>query len=240
MKRILPRVLSVLLLAAIVGVSLWALFEIGLLSLSKEKLQERLSAYGALAPLLFVLITVLQASLLPIPSTVTVLGGSYLFGALESFVYSYGGLFLGGMLAFFLGRYAGRPFVTWLAGEGKVDSLIARARGREHVVIFFMFLFPIVPDYLLCLAAGLLPISFRAFLLMQLPTRALTVGVTLIVFSGELIPFEGWGLVVMTIAAVLAVTLFVLAMIYTERLNAFFMRVAAIVGDRLSERGKGT
>ena len=239
MKRILPRVLSVLCIVAVISLALWGLFEVGLLSLSKEGLQEKLEAYGALAPLLFILLTVLQSSLLPIPSTVTILAGAYLFGAVESFFYTYGGLLVGGILAFFLGRFAGRPFVNWLAGEGRVDALVARARGREHVVIFFMFLFPLVPDYVLCLAAGLLPISLRSFLLMQMPTRALTVGITLLVFSGEVIPFEGWGIVVMAAVTLFAVAMFIVALIYTERLNAVLMRIANALGRRFAKKGEG-
>lgn len=237
MKRVLPRVLSVLLLVAVIALCLFLLFRAGLLSLTREELQERLASYGALAPLAFLIVTFLQVTFVPLPSTVTILGGSYLFGALPSFFYSYIGLLSGAVVAFWLGRLLGKPFVDWLVGGERVDRLIARARGRETVLLFFMFLLPAFPDDVLCLVAGLLPIRFRTFLLMQLPTRALTIGVTLLFFSGEVIPFTGWGIAVMAVAIVIGVTIFVLSLVYTERLNALAARLSARLHPRHQKKG---
>ena len=230
MRKAAPRILALLLLVSAV-VSLLVLYRrLGLSSRSQEELRRFVASFGAGAPLVFVLLTFLQVTLIPIPSTVTVLGGSYLFGALPSFFYSYVGLLLGSLFAFLLGRLLGRRFVYWLAGSReRVDTLLLRARDREVVALFLMFLFPAFPDDLLCLVAGLLPISLPAFLLMQLLSRATSVGATLLFFSGEVIPFSGWGIPVMVVAALGGLVLCFLSLRYSATLTKILDRMTATV-----------
>ena len=237
MKRALPRILTLLGLL-LFALLLYFLFRSsGFLSLDEEGFRAAIAACGVWAPLAFVLATFLQVTFIPIPSTVTVLGGSYLFGALPSFFYSYLGLLLGSVVAFWLGRLFGLRLVYWLAGgRERVDALLLRARDKELVVLFFMFLFPAFPDDLLCLLAGLLPISFPAFLLMQLLTRATSVGATLLFFSGEVIPFSGWGIPVIAAVVLLALALFLLSLRYAAPLARAFDRMTAAISRRFSRK----
>ncbi len=242
-KLILKKTLSVLgiLLLLLAG---WLLFRaLGFTDLSQESLQAALSAYGASAPLIFILLSFLQVTFIPIPSTVTVLGGAYLFGALPSFLYSYIGIVIGSLFAFFLGRVFGKRFVYWLSGDPqKVDSILMRSRNKEAVTLFFMFLFPMFPDDLISLIAGVLPIPFSVFLLMQLLTRATSIGCTLLFYSGELIPFEGWGIPVIIAATLLGLFLFYLcfrhADLLAEKFDLFTDYVASKVPSFL--KGKPT
>lgn len=231
------RAALTLAVTALILLSLFLLFRsLGVFTLSQEDFREVIASFGAWAPLSFILATVLQVTLIPIPSTVTILGGSYLFGALPSFLYSYLGLLLGSMLAFFLGRWLGLRFVYFLVGDrARVDDLLHRLRDRGLILLFFMFLFPAFPDDLLCLLAGLLPISPSAFLLTQLLTRATSVGATLFFFSGEVIPFSGWGIPVMIAAAAAALILFVLSFVYATPLLRLLSRFA---GGRRRQKGR--
>ena len=237
MKKWVGRGLVILLLlGALLGLY-FLLRALGILSITEEEFRAYIAGFGAWAPLAFILATFLQVTFIPIPSTVTVLGGSYLFGAVPSFFYSYIGLLLGSFFAFFLGRALGKRAVYRLSGDPqRVDALLLRARDRELVVLFFMFLLPAFPDDLLCLVAGLLPISFPAFLLMQLLTRALSVGATLLFFSGEVIPFSGWGIPVILSVLALAALLFVLSFVYASAFARFFDRVLARLQRRFSQK----
>ena len=201
---------------------------LGIFSMTREEFRDLMAGYGAWAPLAFILATFLQVTFVPIPSTVTILGGAYLFGAWLSFLYSYLGLLLGGTAAFFLGRLLGKPFVLWLSGDAeRVEGLLTRFRSRGLVLLFFMFLLPLFPDDLLCMIAGLLPISFPVFLLMQLLTRATSIGATLLFFSGELIPYEGWGIPVIVGAFLIACAMCVLSFAYADRFAAILGRICA-------------
>ena len=107
----------------------------GLTELSQEEIQEYLSKSGALAPLLFILITFLQVTFIPIPSTITVLVGNYLFGFWVSFLYSYIGMLLGSIFAFYLGRWFGRRFINWLVSDKEtVDKYLLKIRAKGNVL----------------------------------------------------------------------------------------------------------
>jgi uncharacterized membrane protein YdjX (TVP38/TMEM64 family) len=132
-------------------------------------------------------------------------------------------MMLGGLLAFYLGRLIGRPYINWVAGgKEQADSWIKRLKGRETVFLFFAFLLPLFPDDLLCSVAGILPITFLTFLIMQIITRATSIGGTLLFMSGEVIPYHGWGLWVLGVIVVLSIAAFIVSLKYADKLNAFF------------------
>ncbi len=222
-KEIIVRLLlSGLVIGALIGIPYLIFYLCGGASLTQEDIRRFVESTGVVAPLVFILITFMQVTLIPIPSTVTILAGNYIFGPWLSFLYSYIGLIIGSMFAFWLGRKLGRPFVDWIAGDkAKVDNLIKKLKGREIVVLFFMFFLPAFPDDLLCSIAGILPVGFGVFMLMQLTTRVTSIGATLIFISGEIIPYEGWGLVVLAILAILIIVAFVLGIKYAVQINEF-------------------
>ena len=224
-KTILKIIFSTLFIALALCVGYLVLKKLGILSLSREELQNIIKNTGPFAPLAFIFITFLQVTFIPIPSTVTILAGNYLFGFWLSYIYSFVGLIIGSSFAFFLGRIIGKPFLFWLAGgKDKAESWIKRLKGREKVFLFFAFLFPFFPDDFLCSLAGVLPIKFFTFLIMQIVTRITSIGGNLLFLSGEIIAYEGWGLVLIIALIIVGITAFVLSLIYTEKLNDFFDR----------------
>lgn len=236
-KKICGKVASILLLAALIGGGYLLFRALGFTNLTREELSRAIGEYGAAAPLIFILLSFLQVTFIPIPSTVTILAGAYLFGAWNSFLYSYIGIVIGSLFAFFLGRVLGKRFVCYMAGDPeKVESFLRRAKNKETVVFFFMFLFPAFPDDLLCLIAGILPISFRAFLFMQLTTRVTSIGATLFFFSGEIIPFSGWGIPVMIAAALAGLALFGFSFRHADALMAAFDRMTSRVASFFSRK----
>lgn len=224
-KKIIKRLLvSALIIGAVIGAVYLVLHLLGFTNLTEEQLQEMIASTGAIAPIVFIIVSFLQVTFVPIPGAITIVAGSFLFGAVESFIYSYIGMLLGAMFAFFLGKKIGRPFANWVIGSPeKVDEWVARLKGRQNVILFFMFFLPFFPDDILCTVAGLLPISYMGFLIMQIITRATSIGFTLLFMSGEVIPYEGWGLVVLAIVAVICITAFILSMKYSEKINDFFV-----------------
>ena len=190
---------SVLLVGGVILVGWLVLRQVGWHSLSREQLQDKIASFGAWAPLIFILLSFLQVTFIPIPSTVTILAGNYVFGAWRSSVYSWIGIMAGSILAFWLGRLIGRPF---------------------------MFLLPMFPDDALCAVAGLLRVRFLTFVFMQVLSRTVAIAGTLFFMSGEVIPLHGWGLVVIALVAVLSLVAFVLAYRHAEAFNAVLDRIS--------------
>ena len=131
---------AIILIAIVIG--LYFLFKaLGLTDISKEEIRDIVSQAGIWAPLAYILVSFLQVTFIPIPGMVTILAGTLIFDPLEAFFYSLIGMFLGGSVGFYLGRILGKKFVYWIAGDKqKVDEYLDKIKGRETVLLFFMFL----------------------------------------------------------------------------------------------------
>ncbi len=226
-KQIVKRLIVSL---AIIGVLVLAIFlllkHFGFTDLTREQIQAYIISKGVIAPLVFILISFAQVTLIPIPGTITILAGIYLFGAWESFIYSYIGTLVGAIVSFALGRLVGKPYVNWVTGgQEKTEQLIKKLDGRENVFLFFAFLLPLFPDDILCAIAGALPIKWLTFIIMQVITRATSILGIMFFMSGEVIPYHGWGIVVLVILAIISIVAFVLSIIYSKQLNDFFIKM---------------
>lgn len=229
MKTVVKLIISALVIAAIVLVGYLLYRHFGLDKITQEQIQDFIASTGAIAPIIFILLSFAQVTLIPIPGAITILAGNYLFGTLESFIYSYIGMLLGAMAAFILGRLLGRPFVNWIAGsKEEADKWVDKLKGREKVVMFFMFLLPLFPDDLLCAIAGMFKYSTLEFLVLQLITRATSILGTLFFMSGEVIPHNAWGITLVAVLAVIGVVAFTLAMKHydkiEEKINKIFSK----------------
>ncbi len=235
-KSIIIKLFGSFFLVLIILVLAFLVFDaLGVTKLKREQIQQFVASTGALAPIVFIGVSFVQVTLIPIPGMVTILAGNYLFGPILSFLYSYIGMLLGSAFAWWLGRLIGRPYVNWVAGgKEQADAWLKRLNGRETVFLFFAFLLPLFPDDLLCSVAGILPISFFAFMVMQVITRATSIGASLLFMSGEIIPFHGWGLWVIGASVVVSVIVLMVCLKYAEKLNSFFDKVI----DRLQNKVK--
>ena len=221
MKTVLRLIVSVLAIAALVLVGYLLYRHFGLDKITQEQIQDFIASTGAIAPIIFILLSFAQVTLIPIPGAITILAGNYLFGTLESFIYSYIGMLLGAMAAFILGRLIGRPFVNWIAGsKEEADKWVDKLKGREKVVMFFMFLLPLFPDDLLCAIAGMFKYSTLEFLVLQLITRATSIFGTLFFMSGEVIPHNAWGITLVAVLALIGVAAFTLSMKHYDKIEA--------------------
>lgn len=236
-KTILKLLFSLIIILIIVVIFYFIFRHFGLNNLSKEEMQKFIESTGAWAPIIFILITFLQVTFIPIPSTITILAGNYLFGPWLSYLYSVIGLFLGGLFAFFLGKKVGRPFVNWLVGDKeKIDKWLIKLRGREKVLLFFMLLMPYFPDDLLCAIAGLLPISYLSFIIMTIITRITSTGATLLFMSGEVIPFEGWGIPITILLILIGIIAFILSIKYADKIDLFFKNLSDRITSKIKKR----
>ena len=235
-KSIIIKIIISLLVIGLIILGLYFLFKyLGWTNLTKEELQAKIASTGVFAPIVFIVASFLQVTFIPIPSSVTIIVGNYLFGFWLSFLYSYIGIILGSILAFYLGRWLGRPFVNWVVGDAKaVDEYLIKMKNKEKVILFFMFLLPLFPDDALCSLAGILPISFLTFLFMQLLTRATSILGTLFFMSGEIIRYDALGITIIVIVCILALVAFYLSYKYADKINEIFYNIM----DKITFRKK--
>ena len=193
-----------------VAVIAYALFKTGFAEVirDEEKFKEYLEQAGSWMTALFITLQFLQVVILPIPSTVTVVAGSALFGPLYGSLYSLIGILIGSVVAFLIGRYAGFRVVAWIVGEETLEKWLKKIKGKDKLFLTAMFLLPVFPDDVLCFVAGLSSMSLLYFVIVILLSRIFAIFSTS--YSITLIPFNTWwGLMIWAILFVLVVLLFV-------------------------------
>lgn len=189
---------------------------------SIEDIREFISSTGGWAVFAFIFVQFLQVVILPVPGIVSIAAGVALFGTFKSCVYSFIGIMLGSLFAFFVGRILGYKAAKWLVGDS-LDKALESVKGKDKIVLSFMFLFPFFPDDVLCFVAGISSMSPTYFLVMITITRIISIFFTCFSISGKLIPYNTpWGIAIW--AAIFAATIAVAVVIYKngEKIERFF------------------
>lgn len=144
---------------------------------SLDTLQAFIDSYEVGAPLIFLLLQVLQILLAFIPGGMLLTGGVVIFGPWEGLLYNCAGTALGSCLNFWLARKWGQPLVHHLLEDGTREKYLGWLHeGKKfHRLFAWAILLPFFPDDALCLIAGLSSMSWRRFLLilcLKLPSVA--------------------------------------------------------------------
>lgn len=172
---------------------------------SVEDLRNYVSGFGGYAVFIFIAIQFLQVVVLPIPGFITVSVGVLLFGAFRGSVYSVIGIVSASIVAFFIGRVFGYKVAGWLVGKENLDKGLELVKGKDKVILTFMFLFPFFPDDVLCFVAGLSSMSVPYYIVMITITRIINIGVSAYSVNGSIIPYNTWWGILLWIAVFILV-----------------------------------
>lgn len=190
---------------------------------SVEALRKYVESYGKNAVLIFIVLQFLQVVVLPIPAVITVAAGVLLFGAFKSAVYSCIGIIVGSLVAFFIGKVFGYKVAKWLVGKENLDKWLNVIKGKDKIILTFMFLFPFFPDDVLCFVAGITTMSPLFFIIMIFITRIISVFASCYSINGSIIPFNTWwGLVLWGIFVAVTVVLAVLIYKKGDKIERWF------------------
>jgi uncharacterized membrane protein YdjX (TVP38/TMEM64 family) len=134
---------------------------------NRHHLKKTILSFKKYAPLVYILIQMLQVVVAPIPGGATEFLGGYIFGVKAGFLFSMIGVTLGSLVAFLLARTFGKRvlerFVSPQAMK-KFEYLI----GHEGVIIsLLLFLIPGFPKDALCYILGLTPMHLGIFLIVS-------------------------------------------------------------------------
>ena len=142
---------------------------------------------GIFAPLLFILVQIIQVVYPVIPGGLTCVVGHALFGPLWGFVYNFTGIFLGSIFAFLLARRYGETFVKSFVSDQTYDKYITYLDKGKFFERFLAaaFILPGFPDDFLCMVAGLSKMSLKKFVVITLISKPATLYLyTLISYQG--------------------------------------------------------
>lgn len=213
---------------ALLSVSLTALYLMKITGFwdridSVEDLREYVLSFGASAVIIYTVLNFLQVVILPIPGVVSIGAGVAMFGPLLASFTSLIGIFLGSIVAFYIGRLLGYKVVCWLVGEDTINKWLKAVKNKDKIVLTFMFLFPFFPDDVLCFVAGLSTMSSKYFIIMIAVCRIISVFSTAYSLNGSIIPYTTWwGIVIWSIIIVITILISIYIYKYGDRIESYF------------------
>jgi uncharacterized membrane protein YdjX (TVP38/TMEM64 family)/Fe-S oxidoreductase len=176
-----PLVFLGLLAAAVAGIHLSGAAGY----LQQDRLRALIAGYGALAPVIYILIYTLAPVLLLPGLPITIVGG-ILFGPFWGVVYTITGATLGASLAFLVARYLARDWVASKLTGPKWAKLDREVEQHGWKVVAFTRLIPAFPFNLLNYAFGLTKVPFSHYALATFFCM-LPACIAFIVFSSSLL-----------------------------------------------------
>ncbi len=185
---------------------------------SIDKIRDIVQSGGVFSFLIFIIFQILQTTILQIPAIFVTIAGAVIFGRWPAFIMSYIAVMIGSIIMFWIGRKAGRRFLNWMIGKESSEKWIDRMSNGKYL-FFLMMLFPMFPDDILCVVAGLTKMSFPFFFWTNIVARGVGIACTVFFGSGAIIPFHGWGLIVWGIIIVVIAVLFYLSVKYKNKID---------------------
>ena len=144
---------------------------------SEEKMQLILKKSGYFAPVIFVIIQIVQVVIPIIPGGISQGVGVLIFGPWWGFVYNYVGIVLGSIIVFLTARKYGMPLINKMFKKELVDKYIGWLnKGKKFEVFFALAIFlPVAPDDFLCYFAGVTDISVKKFVAIIILLKPFTI-----------------------------------------------------------------
>jgi uncharacterized membrane protein YdjX (TVP38/TMEM64 family) len=228
MLAIVPMsLLLVVVLVVVFRREIWGIFA------SPERIERAVESWGIWAPIAFILLQILQVVVFVIPGEIPQIAGGFLFGLFGGALYSVVGILIGSSLNFMLARLLGVPFVRALFNERQIRSFEGIAHSpRAQIGFFLLFVIPGIPKDILCYVAGLSPLRFGAFLVISTVGRL--PGIVGSAAMGNAAASKEWLLAIVLFSA--AVVLFLLGLVFRQRIHSFIERFALRPAPNLREK----
>ena len=128
----------------------------------KEKVSGIFRATGAWAPIVYILLEVAQVLTMFWPVPLEIAGG-FLFGLPLGIVYSMIGLTTGAVLAFLVGRWLERTYLSRIIDPAKLQGFRKLMKREGALAAFIIYLVPAVPKDFVSYALGFTTLSLKFF-----------------------------------------------------------------------------
>ena len=174
-----------------------------------------------IAPIIFMLIYII-ATVAFLPGSILTLGAGVLFGIIPGSIYVFFGATIGATLAFLVGRYLARGWISRKIEGNRKFSAIDRAVGKEGLkIVLLTRLSPVFPFNLLNYGLGITGVSLRDYVLGSvgmIPGTIMYVYIGFVAGSiadigsetqSDVNPIAQWTIRIIGLIATVAVTLYV-------------------------------
>lgn len=177
---------------------------------------------------IYLICQVLQIVICIIPGQALQVAAGYLFGFGMGYLWTILGAALGSIVTFYLAKLLGRNAMEMIFGERKIMEVLNNINSKRGILaLFVIYLIPGIPKDICTYAAGLSNIKIKPFLIVSLVGRTPAMMGSLLI-GHQLMEGYYTGAI---IVGVLAVILFVLGLIFKDRIIRIFNRAY----DKLSK-----
>jgi uncharacterized membrane protein YdjX (TVP38/TMEM64 family) len=128
----------------------------------KEKISGLFRAAGDWAPIIYILLETVQVLTMFWPVPLEIMGG-FLFGLPLGLVYSMIGLTTGAVLAFLLGRWLARTYLSRIIDPAELQSFRQLMKREGALAAFIIYLIPGVPKDFVSYVLGFTTLSVKFF-----------------------------------------------------------------------------
>jgi uncharacterized membrane protein YdjX (TVP38/TMEM64 family) len=210
------RVFGIVVFAALIAyVSIRYTAQIVSLFNQREQLKASIASKGAYGVLIFILFQILQIVVAAIPGEVVQIAGGYLYGTFLGTVYLSAGVIIGSTIVFYASRLLGYEFVKSFVPKDKMEKYFFKDNGHKFLIFsLVLFLIPGIPKDILTYIAGLTPVRPLRFLAVAVIGRLPALIAS--AYIGNV--FEHRNYTAVVIVSVAAVLLFLLGLIYKDRI----------------------
>ena len=168
-------------IVALIGYLTWDIIATGPLMrllTNRDELIAGVESWGIFAPLLYIILQVIQTVVAPIPGQVVGSIGGFIFGPWGILWTSIGTL-LGCYIVFKLSKRFGRPFLEKIFKKSAIERFDFIINSKSAALILFLiYLLPGFPDDLICYIAGLTTLPIRKLILILILGRLPVIIVT--------------------------------------------------------------
>jgi uncharacterized membrane protein YdjX (TVP38/TMEM64 family) len=183
----------------------------------RAEIDSRVKSCGIFAPLVFVCIEIIQIVAAFIPGAPIEVMSGVLFGSIWGVIWCVTGVYIGTAIVFCLVRKFGKPLVTKIFSEEKLNSFsLLNDENKLSLTIFILFIIPGTPKDFLTYIAGLTKIKPSKFFLIATTARIPSMACS--VFMGSNLG-EGRYMVSLIMLAVIII-MSIIGFFVKSRLNA--------------------
>ncbi|WP_436239238.1 TVP38/TMEM64 family protein [Paenibacillus sp. LjRoot153] len=144
--------------------------------LTEENLMLILDKYRSFGPLPGLLLPFMKSFIPPLPTLVIISVNATVYGLWLGFLYSWIGIVCGCLVTFaIVKKVAGHPYLVRWSQKPKVQKSLNWARRQAFNYVFILSLFPLGPFVVINMAAGLVRMRFRSFLVAVAAGKAVMV-----------------------------------------------------------------
>lgn len=144
--------------------------------LTEENLMLLLDKYRSFGPLPGLLLPFMKSFIPPLPTLVIISVNAAVYGLWLGFLYSWIGIVCGCLVTFaIVKKVAGHPYLVRWSQKPNVQKSLNWARHQAFNYVFILSLFPLGPFVVINMAAGLVRMRFRSFLVAVATGKAVMV-----------------------------------------------------------------